>query len=160
MQEFEEVYQQYFGQVYGFLFRMTGSTHIAEELTQETFLRALLNKATYREQGYMLTWLCTIAKNLWLNECRKHRYQAELDTELPDPGPGPEAALIQREHHKALRKAVLELPEDQWDVVILHIYAGLSLREISAQKEKSESWGKVTFYRAKQALTRKLGGSL
>lgn len=160
MQEFEEAYQQYFGQVYGFLFRMTGSTHIAEELTQETFLRALLNKATYREQGYMLTWLCTVAKNLWLNECRKHRYQAELDTELPDLSPGPEETLIQREHHKALRKAVLELQEDQRDVVILHIYAGLSLRDISAQKGKSESWGKVTFYRAKQALTRKLGGSL
>ena len=66
MQEFEEVYQQYFGQVYGFLFRMTGSTHIAEELTQETFLRALLNKATYREQGYMLTGFAPLLKTYGL----------------------------------------------------------------------------------------------
>ena len=156
MQEFEQVYQQYFGQVYRFLLRITGDAHTADELTQETFFRALLNKATYREQGHMLTWLCTIAKNLWLKECRRHRFDHLPDTESPDPSPLPEQQLWKREQYRTLQQALLELPEEYRDVVLLHIYAGLPLKEISARNGKSESWGKVTFYRAKQQLRRRM----
>lgn len=156
MQEFEEVYQQYFTKVYRFLLGITGNEHMADELTQETFLRALLNKATYREQGYMLTWLCTIAKNLWLKECRRHRFDALPQEEMPDPSPTPEQHLEQQEQRQAMQRALLELPEEYRDVVLLHIYAELPLKEIAAMKGKSESWGKVTFYRAKQQLRRRM----
>ena len=158
MQEFEAVYQQYFSRVYRFLLGLSGNAHIADELTQETFLRALVAIGTYREQGNMLTWLCTIAKNLWLNECRKSKFEAALDADLPDPSPTPEEGFIEKDRRRALRNAVMELPEDYRDVVLLHIYAQIPLREIAAQKGKSESWGKVTFYRAKQLLNHRLEG--
>ena len=97
MQEFDAVYRLYFDRVYRFLLGLSGNHHIADELTQETFFRAL-------------------------------------------------------------RRAILELPEDYRDVVLLHIYAELPLKEIAFQKGKSESWGKVTFYRAKQRLNKRLEG--
>lgn len=74
------------------------------------------------------------------------------------PQPGPEETLSAQEVQNALRRAVAALPEDFRDVVILHVYGGISLREISAMKGKSDSWGKVTYYRAKQMLRKELEG--
>ena len=158
MQKFDEVYRLYFDRVYRFLLGLSGNHHIADELTQETFFRAMQRLNTYTEQGHLHTWLCTIAKNLWLNECRKRKFEAALDTDLPDTSPAPEESLAEKERRRALRRAILELPEDYRDVVLLHIYAELPLKEIAVQKGKSESWGKVTFYRAKQLLNRRLEG--
>lgn len=156
MTKLEEAYQLYFNKVYRFLLSLSGSSHLAEDLTQETFLKAFLNQQTYRETGNMSAWLCTIAKNLWLNECRRHKYEAELDTDLPDPSASPESALAEKEQRRKLRNAIMELPEDYRDIVLLHIYSDVTLKEIAASKGKSESWGKVTYYRAKQMLVRKL----
>ena len=68
------------------------------------------------------------------------------------------AGLSAQEVQNTLRRAVAALPGDYRDVVILHIYGEISLKEISAMKGKSESWGKVTYYRAKQMLKQKLEG--
>ena len=160
MEEFEQAYELYFGQVYRFLLRLSGDEHMADELTQEVFFKALLHMDRYRDQGTMVTWLCTIGKNLWLSECRRHKKFSDPEPDFPDPAPGPEEQAIALEQQRLLRKAVLELPEEYRDVVLLHIYAGLPLRDIAAQRGKSESWGKVTFYRAKQILIKKLEGSL
>ncbi len=156
MQDFEEAYRQYFDNVYRFLLSLSGNHHIADELTQETFLRALLRIGTYKEDGHFQTWLFTIAKNLWLSECRRHKHETESEDDLPDPSPTPEERTIESERRRALIRAVLELPEDHRDVILLHIYGGLPLREIARQKGRSESWGKVTYYRARQLLTQKL----
>ena len=102
----------------------------------------------------MLTWLCAIGKNLWLSQCRKERRRTPTLADTPQPGP--EEALSAQEVQNTLRRAVAALPEDYRDVVILHIYGEISLKEISAMKGKSESWGKVTYYRAKQMLKQRL----
>ena len=158
MASFTEVYQVYSQQVYRFLRALSGSEQQAEELTQEVFYRALLHIDRYQDQGSMLTWLCTIGKNAWLSECRKHGRFVPLENAPPLSVPGLEAAVLERERQQALRRAIVDLPEDQRDVVILHIYGGIPLKEIAAQRGKSESWGKVTFYRAKQKLAQNLEG--
>ena len=116
--------------------------------------RALLHIGSYREQG-RAHWLCAW-KNLWLSQCRKERRRTPTLADTPQPGP--EEALSAQEVQNTLRRAVAALPEDYRDVVILHIYGEISLKEISAMKGKSESWGKVTYYRAKQMLKQKLEG--
>ena len=98
MQKFDEVYRLYFDRVYRFLLGLSGNHHIADELTQETFFRAMQRLNTYTEQGHLHTWLCTIAKNLWLNECRKRKFEAALDTDLPDTSPAPEESLAEKLH--------------------------------------------------------------
>ena len=104
----------------------------------------------------MFTWLCAIGKNLWLSQCRREGRRKHTLTDTPQPGP--EETLSAQEVQNALRRAVAALPEDFRDVVILHVYGGISLREISAMKGKSDSWGKVTYYRAKQMLRKELEG--
>lgn len=158
MKDFTEVYQAYYLRVHRFLRALSGSEQQADELTQEVFYRALLHIGQYEERNSMLTWLCTIGKNAWLSQCRKNKRLTSLEEAPPLSVPGPEAAMLERERQQALRRAILSLPEDQRDVVILHIYGGIPLKEIAAQREKSESWGKVTFYRARQKLAQELEG--
>src|SRR5699024_9796573 len=111
----------------------------------------------YRDDGHMFTWLCTIGKNLWLNECRRQRRLEPLEGQ-EGAADGPEAEALRHDTRRALRRAVLELPEEYRDVVILHVYGGVPLRELAERRGKSESWGKVTFYRAKALLREKLEG--
>lgn len=156
MNEFKEVYQTYYLRLHRFLRALSGSEQQADELTQEVFYRALLHIDRYEDRGSMLTWLCTIGKNAWLSQCRGQKRFTPLEDAPPLSVPGPEAALLRQEQQQALRRAIVDLPEDQRDVVILHIYGGIPLKEIAAQRGKSESWGKVTFYRAKQKLAQEL----
>ena len=156
--EFSAACQVYYDRVYRFLLSLSGNPHQAEDLTQEVFYRALLHIHRYREQGQMFTWLCAIGKNLWLTQCRKERHLPQAVADVPRPGP--DETLSDQELQDALRRAVAALPEDYRDVVILHIYGGISLKDISALKGKSDSWGKVTFYRAKQMLKQNLEGFL
>lgn len=62
MDDFSVVCQMYYHKVYRFLLSLTGNVHQAEDLTQETFYRALLHIGQYRDDGHMYTWLCTIGK--------------------------------------------------------------------------------------------------
>ena len=151
MEDFGAVFRDYYQRVYRFLLALSGSPNQAEELTQEVFYRALLALPRYRDDGHMFTWLCTIGKNLWLNECRRQRRLEPLEGQ-EGAADGPEAEALRHDTRRALRRAVLELPEEYRDVVILHVYGGVPLRELAERRGKSESWGKVTFYRAKALL--------
>ena len=157
-QDFAAACRVYYDRVYRFLLALSGDPNQAEDLTQEVFYRALLHIGRYQEQGQMFTWLCAIGKNLWLSQCRK-KPPEPLSPALAARS-GPEEALSAQETQLALRQAISALPEDYQDVVILHIYGGISLKEISALKGKSESWGKVTYYRARQLLKQELEGTL
>ena len=158
MNDFSEIYQCYYQKVFRFLLSLSGNEHQAEDLVQEVFYRALLHIQQYQENESMFTWLCTIGKNAWLNECRKQKRLVPIEDSLQDFAPDMETSFEERERKSMLRKAILELPTDYQDVVILHIYGEIPLKEIAARKGKSESWGKVTFYRAKRILTQKLEG--
>lgn len=161
MDDFAEIYQSYYNRVHRYLRALSGSEQQADNLTQEVFYRVLLHIGGYQEHGSMYAWLCVIGKNAWLDVCRKQRRLVSMDDALQQmqaPASDPEAVLLERERQNALRAAVLELPEVYRDVVILHVYGEIPLREIAAQKGKSESWGKVTFYRAKRLLAQKLEG--
>ena len=158
MEDFTEVYRTHYLRVHRFFWALSGNEHQADELTQEVFCRAILHIGRYRDQGSMLTWLCPIGKNLWISECRKRKRLVPLEDAPPVSVPGPEEAILEQERQQALRRAILTLPEEQRDVVILHIYGNIPLKAIAAQKGKSESWGKVTFYRAKQKLAQELEG--
>ena len=139
-QDFAAACQVYYDRVYRFLLALSGDPNQAEDLTQEVFYRALLHIGSYR----------------WLSQCRKERRRTPTLADTPQPGP--EEALSAQEVQNTLRRAVAALPEDYRDVVILHIYGEISLKEISDMKGKSESWGKVTYYRARQMLKQKLEG--
>ena len=77
----EEMYNKYFKTVYRFLLALTSNPDIAEELTQETFYKAMIKINTYRKECKLSTWLCQIAKNLWLNELKKQNKIVSMEND-------------------------------------------------------------------------------
>lgn len=150
-----DLYEQYEKPVYRFLLRLTGNTHQAEDLLQETFCQAFTHISKFEGRSSLYTWLCRIGKNAWLKECsRRSRYAdtAWEDLALADPGPTPEETVIRKETLRRVQKAVLALEEPYKEVFILHIYGDLKLKEIAALNGKSESWARVTYHRARQRI--------
>lgn len=155
MRGFEELYQTQGQPVYRFLLALTGDPHQAEELLQETFYQAFLHIDRFEGRSSLYTWLCQIGKNAWLRECRRRSRYADTPYEeltLESPEADPEAALVRREQARALRRALLTLADPQREVFILHAYGGLKLREIAALHQKSESWARVTWFRARKTI--------
>lgn len=141
MERFETLYQEYAKIVYGFLLHLCHQKELAEDLTQETFLIALKKINTYDQTCKMSTWLCGIAKNLWLKESSKNKYiSIEQDIPFED--------TFQWESIDIL-KCVHKLEEPYKEVIYLRISANLSFAQIGEIMNKNENWARVTFYRGK-----------
>lgn len=156
MANFSIIYEQYVLKVYRFLLALTENETQAEELTQQTFYKALLHIDRFEERCSLYTWLCQIGKNEWFLECRRKKpVSFETVGEMPDEN-SLEENLIQKEQLAAAKRSLLRLPEPYRDVLILRIYGDLPFAEIAASFQKSESWAKVTFLRGKEKLKKKM----
>lgn len=82
MQDMEQIYEQYFETVNKFLFCLTHDNDVSEELTQETFCKAVKKIDTYKGECKMSVWLCQIAKNLWYNQCKKNKKIVSIEEEM------------------------------------------------------------------------------
>lgn len=152
---FKEIYEEYGKAVYRFCLSLTGNPDEAEELMQETFYRAFLSADHFEGRSTVYTWLCQIGKNNWLKECRRRKRYGELPEGAPsilDTAPTPEEWSIVRDEYIRIRRAVFQLDEPYKDVFVLHAFGGLPLKEIAQAHGKSESWARVTYYRAKQKI--------
>ena len=90
--DFETIYQTYFGDVYRYLLRLTGSNSLSEELTADTFFKAMKSLSGFRGDCEIRVWLCQIAKNAYLSYQKKNRRTAVWEDDamalLPDDAPG------------------------------------------------------------------------
>lgn len=155
MQDMEQIYEEYFEIVNKYLFCLTHNNDISEELTQETFYRAVNKIGTYKGNCKISVWLCEIAKNLWYDECRKNRKIVKTRQEemlemyaLENT----EEKVILNEEKMNLYKKMQNLDEQTREVVYLRITGELSFKEIAIILNKTENWARVTFYRGKQKL--------
>ena len=155
--EFEQVYDLYFRDVYRYILKLSGSEHVAEEITSDTFFKALRSIGKFRGSCDMRVWLCQIAKHLWYQHLRKANRETELPEEAELPlVPSAEEEAVSRSGQLDLLRRVHELPEPGREVVYLRAFGGLSFREIGDVLGKTETWARVTFYRGKEQL--KQGG--
>lgn len=158
MDQFEEIYLEYFPRVYAFLLRLSKDEQTAEDLTQETFYQAFNSFHRYRGESGIFTWLAAIAKHTYYKYLRKHKLAVgdislELVAEaLIQPGATPEAEVERDATNAAIRKMIEEMPEKYRDVVILRIYADMPFSEVARTLKISESSAKVIFFRAKKML--------
>lgn len=155
MSDFRKVYEEYAQAVYRFLLTLSGSEDLAEELLQETFYQAWQHINRFEGRCNLYTWFCQIGKNAWLKECRRNnRYTTTPWEELTihDPAPTPEEHVITQEEYRRVRAAMMALEEPFRDVFILHAMGGIKLKEIAFIYQKSESWARVTYFRAKQKI--------
>lgn len=153
MQNMDEIYEECFETVYKYLFCLTHNSDISEELTQETFYRAVKKIDTYNGKCKISVWLCQIAKHLWYNQCRKNKRIVETDEtfDIEDPQ-NLEEQFIAGEEKVLLYKKMQNLDEKTREVMYLRITGELSFKEIGEILGKTENWARVTYYRGKSKL--------
>ena len=158
MTQFEEIYEVYFREVYLYAFALTKDREQAQEITSETFARALEGIDRFRGDCDVRYWLCRIAKNCYTSRLRKDSRLTELPDDLPQDGALEETAL-RTELSEQAQAALHALPEPYKEVFMLRVYGELSFRRIAALFDKTENWACVVFYRAKTKLISKMEGS-
>ena len=159
MAGFQKIYEEYAMPVYRFLLSLSGDEALAEELLQETFYQALQHIDRFEGRCSLYTWLCQIGKNAWIKEYRRNKRRSETawdDLTLPADGLSPEEQTIQKEDYRRARKAIQALADPYRDVFILHALGGVKLKEIACIYGKSESWARVTYFRAKQQIAQEV----
>lgn len=155
MQNIEQIYEEYFETVYKYLFCLTHNGDIAEELTQETFYRAVKSINRYKGECKISVWLCQIAKNLWYDECKKNKKIAEVSEEYIENIESNETAeekVISNDEKMKLYQKMQILDEKTREVIYLRITGELSFKEIGIIMNQTENWARVTFYRGKNKL--------
>ena len=154
--EIEQYYKENGRKVFLYLMTLCGDADTAEELTQETFYRAIKSLKKYKGESSVYTWLCSIARNAWLEELRKRtKHKGEAISELAeDTAPRPDEAAESADGRLRLLKKIHSLPETEKELILLRASQELSFREIGEIFGKSENWARVTYYRAKQKLAR------
>lgn len=156
MEPMEEVYGRYASTVYKYLLSLTRDPGLAEELTQETFFRAIRASGSFDGRSKVPTWLCSIAKNALSEYRRKHRRTVPIDEAEGLYAPSAEDETVGNEERLGLLKKLHSLPEPFREVIYLRSFFDLSFREIGGIMGKTENWARVTYFRGKDRLERML----
>ena len=153
----EQFYRENYHIVYGYLLSLCGSKALAEDLTSETFLKAIAKIGSYEGRVKPSTWLCAIGKNLYLNERKQFRRHVPLDSVVIAEENTMEETIIEKDTAKRREEISrkLEPPKNQVFAMRLN---GLSFREIGDALGKTENWARVTFFRAKNEILDRLEG--
>ena len=150
MPDFEEAYRRYFADVYQYILALSRDEATAEEVTQETFFKALTAIDSFRGDCQLRVWLCQIARNQYLSLCRER--QKFTDTAPEQSDSGIEAGFADREDALRLHVLLHGLPEPYKEVFSLRTFGELPFSQIGALFGKTESWARVTYFRARQKL--------
>ena len=150
--DLETIYRLYFRNVYRYVRALSQNEHLAEEIAQETFTRALGAVDRFDGRGDVRAWLFTIARNVWVDHCRRHRRETELPGEDLPGGGDFAGALEDREEALRLHCLLHGLGEPYKEVFHLRVFGELPFGDIARVFGRTESWARVTFYRAKQKI--------
>ena len=150
--DFADIYDKYFKQVFVYMFSLCGNRDTAEEITQETFFKALKKIDGFRGDCKISVWLCQIAKNTYFtHQNKKRNYSIDDVSEIADSS----NLLNDLENNDTaftIHKILRELDEPYKEVFTLRVFGELSYEYISKLFDKSESWARVTYYRAKRKI--------
>lgn len=159
MDDFSDIYQNSAQKIYRFLLRMTQNPELAEELTEETFYQAYLHLKSFAGKCEMDTWLCAIAKNLYFKE-KKRWKRLQVKNAEPDTTVHYQENMLaqwwENQQVEQIKGLLEEMEEPYREVFMLHVYGQLRFSEIAAVYDRSLSWAKMTYYRAKEKLINRL----
>ncbi len=154
---FEAVYRTYFDPVYRFALSLSKDPGAAEEITQETFFKAMRSLNRFRGDSSVKSWLCAIAKNIWISEQRKKKTQPLDGTEpLADAAPGPEEAVLRQDECMRVHRLLHHLDEPYREVFTLRTLGQLSFHDIGELFGKTGNWACVIYHRARAKIMRKM----
>lgn len=151
--EIEQIYNEYSKIVYKYLICLTHSKEIAEDLTQETFCKAIKNINNFQGKCKISVWLCEIAKNLWFNELKKMKKVSfvEIEDDI-NILYNIEEEFLKKQELELLYSKIQKLDEAVKEIFYLKLFSNLTFKQIGEIKGKSEIWARVNFYRGKQKL--------
>ncbi len=144
--------------VYSYVLNLVKNPSAAEEITQNTFMKAISAKASYKGRSSEYTWLCAIAKNLCMDHFRTEEKTAKLtdiNENLADHR-RMEDDFVARESSFTIHKILHNLEEPYKEVFELRVFGELSFAEIAEIFSRTESWARVTYHRAKLKIKERL----
>jgi len=158
----EDMYHQNYHIVRGYILSICGDEHLAEDIASETFLRAIRHHKSYDGTCRPSTWLCTIARNLLYDEFRRSKRLVSLEQQesaeqafsLFDL----EQYIINKESSRRILELATTLKEDARQVFFMRL-ENLSFAEIGDSLGKSETWARVTYFRAKNKILEEMEGT-
>lgn len=153
----EQFYRDNYHIVFGYLLSLCGSRSMSEDLTSETFLKAISKIGSYDGSVKPSTWLCAIGKNLYLNERKRFKRHVPLDDVVVVQEDTMEEKLIDKDTANRIQALARALEEPKNQVFAMRLN-GLSFREIGEALGKTENWARVTFFRAKNEILDRLEG--
>lgn len=153
----DELYEQNAQIVYRFLYSICRNEHIAEDLTQETFLQAYKSIERFDGSCKISSWLCQIAKHLLYRHYQKTKREIpsvleEMACPEKTTAPAPDGRVMAKLELMEVLKDMQKLPPAMREVIYLRITGELTFREIGEIMGRSENWARVTFYRGKEIL--------
>ena len=155
--DYEKLYNSYYMQVYSYAVALTKNPEQAEEIAQHTFVKALSSKAEYKGKSSELTWLCSIAKNLYYDELRRNQRLSSLGENLHISSEVDiEQAVSDSDMAFRIHLVLHKLDEPYKEVFQLRVFGELSFSQIATIFGKTESWARVTYHRAKLKIQERM----
>ncbi len=156
MSAFEELYKQYYSQVYFYVLGLCRNDHVAEEITQETFFKVLKKIDTFKGECKVNVWILQIAKNTFYNYCREKKLDPECSLEGIEAKGTIEEKIIDQEAAEQIYLILHRMQEPYKEVFWMRTFGELSFKEIGCIHGKTESWARVTYHRAKLMIKEEL----
>ena len=153
----EKLYHSCYMKVYSYAMTLAKNEDAASEITQETFFRAISTKQEFRGESECFSWLCAIAKNIFIDSTRKSaRIQGEPDENLADSSTDIEQRMIDAETSFRIHLLLHEMEEPYKEVFSLRVFGELSFAQIGRIFGKTENWARVTYHRARLKLKERM----
>ncbi len=157
MTEIEKIYKAYFNDVYLFILKLSRNEHIAEEITSETFFKAINSIDNFKGTCEIRVWLCQIAKNCYYTYLRKNKnIDGEYNIEVNSGAFDIEQTILNTETSMKIHKALHNLKEPYKEVFTLRIFGELSFKQIAILFDKTENWACVTYHRARNKILERM----
>jgi len=153
--DFEQIYNTYYMKVYSYVMTLAKNRDDAEEITQKAFFKAISADKKHRGDASELTWLCAIAKNLFLDELRARKRTGELDADSVSET-NIESALVNEDYAFHIHQVLHNLEEPYKEVFGLRVFGELSFKKIGLLFGKTENWARVTHHRARLKIMERM----
>ena len=145
----EKLYDAFYMKVFSYVMTLVGDQNDAMEITQETFFRAITTEKEFRGESENFTWLCAIAKNIFIDEKRRQSKMGEAPVEEQADGKSLEKSLMDSETSIRIHRILHEMEDPYKEVFQLRIFGELSFQQIGSIFGKTETWARVTYHRAR-----------
>ena len=156
-EEFEKIYIRYFNDVFLFLKKLSKDEDIAEEITSETFFKAMRSIDTFRGETDIRVWLCQIAKNCYFTHLKKRQHIIDIEgIEFAENKNSIEDQILNQNDAMRIHLLLHNLAEPYKEVFMLRVFGELSFNQIAKIFQKTDNWACVTYHRARNKILKQM----